>query len=139
MPREACETIPAKIHENDGTGHRYAAVLPDQGSHLGRGLVIRRLLGQSRRNNARVDQGPGDRAVVMAVTAHALAGRGGMAGLLWSNAWLSEVVVSREDCPDKASCPDTIPPTEIRPVYLSRKATAKLRFRQKFGSDAWAA
>jgi hypothetical protein len=68
----------------------------------------------------------------MAVTTEALAGRGGMPGLLWSNAWLTEALSSEEDSPDEASFADTIPLTEIRPAYHSPSTAVRGRFRQAF-------
>jgi hypothetical protein len=70
---------------------------------------------------------------------NALAGRGGMADLLWSHAWLSDIVAFEDDYPDEASFSDTRPLAEIGSIDLSRKARMKLRFRQTFGSGAWAA
>jgi hypothetical protein len=66
----------------------------------------------------------------MAVTAQALAGRGGMPGLLWSHAWLTEALTSGADSPDETSFADTIPLTEIRPAYYSPSAKTRGRFRQ---------
>ena len=68
----------------------------------------------------------------MAVTTEALAGRGGMPGLLWSHAWLTEALVSREDSPDEASFADTIPLTVIKSAYYSPSAKMRGRFRQAF-------
>lgn len=68
----------------------------------------------------------------MAVTTEALAGRGGMPGLLWSNAWLTEALAPGAESPDEASFADTIPLTEIRPAYYSPGDKMRGRFRQTF-------
>ena len=86
-----------------------------------------------RRKDARpADQRAADRGAVMAVTAQALAGRGGMPGLLWSHAWLTEALTSGADSPDEASFADTIPLTETRPAYYAPRAKMRGRFRQAF-------
>ena len=72
-----------------------------------------------------------NRDSAMAVTAQALAGRGGMPGLLWSQVWLLEALTVGENSPDEASFAETIPLAEIRSDY-SRRATMKLRFRETF-------
>jgi hypothetical protein len=90
-------------------------------------------LGRYRRKDARhPDRWTADRDAVMAVTTEALAGRGGMPGLLWSNAWLTEALSSGEDSPDEASFADTIPLTEIKPAYYPPSTTMRGRFRQTF-------
>lgn len=73
----------------------------------------------------RASQGTADRVAVAAVTAEALAGRGGMPGLLWSHVWLTEALGS----PDEVSFADTTPLTEMSCGYDSRRARRKLRFR----------
>lgn len=66
----------------------------------------------------------------MAVTTEALAGRGGMPGLLWSNTWLTEALTPGVDSPDEASFADTIPLTKIRPAYYSPGDKMRGRLRQ---------
>jgi hypothetical protein len=85
-----------------------------------------------RKDTRHTDRWSADRAAVMAVTAEALTGRGGMPGLLWSSAWLTEALSSGEDSPDEASFADTIPLTEIRPAYYSPGDKMRGRFRQAF-------
>ncbi len=68
----------------------------------------------------------------MAVTTGALAGRGGMPGLLWANVWLTEALTSGADSPDEASFADTTPLTEIRPTYDPPGGKIRGRFRQAF-------
>jgi hypothetical protein len=75
----------------------------------------------------------------MAVTAQSLAGRGGMPGLLWAHAWLTEALATPENCPDKASFPDTKHITEIGPECSARRARMKQRFQQAFVVGNWAA
>ena len=95
--------------------------------------MIYSLLRRYRRKDTRpADRWKADRDAVMAVTAAALAGHGGMPGLSWSHAWLTEALGSRNDSPDEASFADTIPLTGIRPVYYSPNATMRDRFRQAF-------
>ncbi len=72
-----------------------------------------------------------DRDSAMAVTAQALAGRGGMPGLLWSHAWLTEALIGQES-PDEASFADTVPLTEIRPAHYSPSAQVRDKLRQAF-------
>jgi hypothetical protein len=74
--------------------------------------------------------GAADRSAVIAVTTEALAGRGGMPGLLWSNAWLTEALDPGADSPDEASFADTIPLTKIRPAYYSPDDKMRGRLRQ---------
>jgi hypothetical protein len=98
------------------------------------------LLRRYRRKDARhADRWVADRSAVMAVTTEALAGRGGMPGLLWSQAWLTEALTSGADSPDEASFADTIPLTEIRPAYYPPSATIGGKFRQAFVSGDQAA
>jgi hypothetical protein len=105
----------------------------DEGSHLGHGLMIRGLPGWIRRQRAPHDyQEPARRAAVMAVTAQALAGRGGMAGLLWSNVWLTDALAVTENCPDEASFSDTTPLTQIGLACSSPRARVKQRFQRAF-------
>jgi hypothetical protein len=95
--------------------------------------MISRLLRRYRSKDARhANQGAADRAAVMAATAQALAGRSGMPGLLWSQVWLTEALISGENSLDEASFADTIPLTEIRSPYDSQRARMKLRFQQAF-------
>ena len=102
--------------------------------------MIHRLLRRCRREAARhANQPAADRAAVTAVTARALAGHGGMPGLLWSQVWLIEVLTAGENSPDEASFADTIPLTEIRPAYYPPSATIGGKFRQTFVSGDQAA
>jgi hypothetical protein len=75
----------------------------------------------------------------MAVTTEALAGRGGMPGLLWSQAWLTGALVSDADSLDEASFADTIPLAQIRPTHYPPSVTIGSKFRQAFISGDRAA
>jgi hypothetical protein len=77
-------------------------------------------------------QEPARRAAVMAVTAGALTGRGGMPGLLWSHVWITDALTVTENYPDEASFTDTTPLTEMGPACSSGKASVKRRFHQAF-------
>jgi hypothetical protein len=77
-------------------------------------------------------QEPARRAVVMAVTAGALAGRGGMPGLLWSHVWLTDALAVTDNCLDEASFSDTSPLTEIGSECSSRRARVKQKFQRAF-------
>jgi hypothetical protein len=91
--------------------------------------VIRQLADWTRRQHTpRGDREQARRAAVMAVTAQALAGHGGMPGLLWSRAWLTDGLATADKYPDEASFSDTVPLTKIGPACSSRRA----RMRQKF-------
>jgi hypothetical protein len=93
--------------------------------------MIHRLLRRCRKQDGgHASQPTADRSAVTAVTARALAGHGGMPGLLWSQVWLTEALTVGENSPDEASFADTIPLAEIRPAYDSRSAT--MRFRDAF-------
>jgi hypothetical protein len=75
----------------------------------------------------------------MAVTAQALAGCGGMADLLWSQAWLTDMGIFEGGCPCEAPFSGPRAIAETGPLDLSRKARMRLRFRQTFSPGAWAA
>lgn len=77
-------------------------------------------------------QEPARRAAVMAVTAQALAGRGGMTCLLWSHVWLTDALAVTENCPDEASFSDTTPLTQIGLACSSPRARVKQRFQRAF-------
>jgi hypothetical protein len=105
----------------------------DEGSHLGHGLMIRGLSSWIRRQCAPHGyQEPARRAAVMAVTAGALTGRGGMPGLLWSHVWLTDALAVTENCLDEASFSDTTPLTEMGSACSSGRASVKRRFQQEF-------
>jgi hypothetical protein len=115
----------------EAADRRRLAAIP--GSQLGRGLVIRGLPDWMCRQRApRGDQAPARRAAVMAVTAQALAGRGGMPGLLWSHVWLTDALTATEKCPDEASFEDTLSLTEIGSECSSHRARVKQRSQRAF-------
>lgn len=93
--------------------------------------MIRQLADWTRRQRAsRGDREQARRAAVMAVTAQALAGHGGMPGLLWSNAWLTDGLAVADNYPDEASFSDTVPLAKIGPACTSRRARMKQKFQR---------
>ena len=93
--------------------------------------MIRRLADWTRRQRpSRGDHEQARRATVMAVMAQALAGHGGMPGLLWSHSWLTDGLAVVDNYPDEASFSDTAPLTKIGPACTSRKARMKQKFQR---------
>ena len=130
-PRGAHDDFPARNREIDYFRCRWAAVCHDEGSHLGRGPVIRRLPGRTRgQRPPHGDREQARRAAVIAATAQALAGQGGMPGLLWSRAWLTEGLAMADNCPDETSFSDTTPLTKIGPACASRRARMRKKFQR---------
>src|ERR1700761_8333909 len=91
-PRTPAKTTPLDV------GMRHPSII--EGRQFGYNPVTRWLLSRSDGPaTGRADQRSADRTMVMAVTAQASAGCGGMADLLWSQAWLTDTGIFEGGCP----------------------------------------